>query len=75
MINNAWTCEKLALMHVKMPQGANTIINKHNGTKPNQQNWKKSQKWSFPIPKHEIKPTQGFMKSNTKSMDLKDEKG
>jgi len=75
MMNNAWTCEKLALIHVKMPQGVNTIINKHNGTKPNQQNRKNSQKWSFPIPKHEIDPTQGFMKSKTKSMDLKDEKG
>ena len=58
-----------------MPHGANTINNKQNGTKPNQQNRKTLQKLSFPNPNTQINPPLGFMKSKTKSMDLKDEKG
>ena len=58
-----------------MPHGANAINNKQNGTKPKQQNRKTLQKLSFPNQNTQINPTLGFMKSKTKSMDLKDEKG
>ena len=74
-MNNAWTCEKLAYIHVKMPHGANTIKKRQNGTNPNQQNWKFLQKLSFSNPNIKINPTLSFKKSKTKSKDMKEEKG
>ena len=52
-----------------MPHGANKIINKQNGTKPNQQNWKFLQEIKFSQPNTKITPTLGFMKLKKKSKE------
>ena len=58
-------------IHVQMPQGDNIIIKNTNGTKPNQQNWKKFvQNNFFPIPL-KINATLGFKQFRTKSKELK----
>ena len=56
-------------IHGQMPHGANKIINKQNGTKPNQQNWKFLQEIKFSQPNTKITPTLGFMKLKTKSKE------
>ena len=51
---------------LKCHMGPTQSIRGKNGTKPNQQNRKISQKLSFSNPNTKINPTLGFKKSKTK---------